>query len=291
MRFCKKNKLKDDTKYSTNNGDQSDNSSHSIVSDSSDGSPNIDRRRQRYQLHTGNTKRTRTRDRNVPDAIHGHPVTDTGMRYSESRELSMAMPTPPPGRGRTQAVLNDRPRPAPESRGFFMATTPPRDRRFQALLMGRPNDGMAPFVVTTPAPVVHLHTHVPRSSGRERSALDVLQEQNRLLLEQIKLQHKQIALQQQIKEPIKRGQAHTNAPPMFTEEPPPYVETLPNDVAIQKLDDYNRWLLEQYQYQDVKLKKGRGSSTNQPEVPSAPTGYSEHGNVRLWDNQCAHVAM
>ena len=172
-----------------------------------------------------------------------------------------------------------------------MATNPPKDWRTQAMLMGRPNNGVAPFVVTAPAPVVHFHTHAPRSSGRERSALDVLQEQNRLLLEQIKLQRKQIALQQQMQQPIERGQVHGKAPPTYTEEPPPYVETLPDDVAIQKLEDYNRWLLEQYQHQDVKLKKGRGSSTNQPEVPSAPTGYSEHGTVRLWDNQCAHVAM
>ena len=217
IRFCKKNILKDDTKYSTNTGDQSDNSSHSICSDSSDGSPNIDVRRQRYQLHAGNIKRTGTRDRNVPDAIHGHPVTDTGMPYSESCELSLATPTPPPGRGRTRAVLNDRPRPAQESRECFMASNPPKDWRTQAMLMGRPNNGVAPFVVTAPAPVVHFHTHAPRSSGRERSALDVLQEQNRLLLEQIKLQRKQIALQQQMQQPIERGQVHGKAPPTYTE--------------------------------------------------------------------------
>ena len=291
IRFCKNNILEDDTKYNTNNGDQSDNNSQSIRSDSSDGSPNTGRRSHRYQLHTGNTKITGTRDRNVPDTIHGHPTTGTGMCYSESRELSMVTPKPPPGRGRTRAVLNDQPRPTPESREFFIATTPPRDRRTRALLMGPPNDGVATFVVTAPAPVVHFHTHAPRSSGRERSTLDILQEQNRLLLEQIKLQRKQIAMQQQLQQPIERGQAHSNAPPMYTDEPPPYVETLPDDVAIQKLEDYNRWLLEQYQHQDFKLKKGSGLSTNQPEVPSAPSGYSEHGTVRLWDNQCAHVAM
>ena len=105
-----------------------------------------------------------------------------------------------------------------------------------------------------------------------RSTLEALQEQNRLLQEQIRLQHKQINLQQRNQKKMDKYQC--DAPPMYMPSPPPYEETISEDVAIQKLEEYNMLLKRQYQRQHDQLEMGLLLS-GKPLKPSAPSQSSE----------------
>lgn len=84
-------------------------------------------------------------------------------------------------------------------------------------------------------------------------AIEELQEQNRLLQGQIRLQQEQLALQERLHQ--QTGQASPMALPVDTTPPPSYEECMSDESTIRQLQEHNRELQRHCQEQQHVLEK------------------------------------